>query len=95
MGSGEEKSGFMSSRWMTIVLIAVLVILAVALIWILKDPRGFDRFRKKKSPESLIKPTVNLQLHNPNERLHLESVDHRLGVVAELSWQESVSPFQV
>ena len=39
MGRGEEKSGFISSKWMTIILVAVLVILAVVLIWILKDPR--------------------------------------------------------
>jgi len=88
MGRGEEKSGFMSSKWMTIALIVVLVLLAAILIWILKDPRGFDRFKRKKTPD--LKPVgpTGQQLRIPNDRPTLELVDDRLRVVAELSWQK-------
>lgn len=96
MGRAEEKPGFMGSKWMTIVLIAVLVILAVALFLILRRPEGFEIFKKKKkvAPPTL-KPGstgMNQQFHNPNDRPKLESVDDRLKVVAELSWQKPVSP---
>ena len=92
MGSGEKKSGFMSSKWMTIILIAVLVILVATLIWILKDPRGFERFKKKKKPELKPSAPTSQQLHTPNEKLELESVDDRLKVIAELSWKKTVPP---
>ena len=103
MGRAEEKTGFMSSKWMTIILISVLVILAALLIWVLRDPRGFDRFKRKKRP-SLKQPTVS-QLPSRQAREDgeagtvglgdLRSVDSRLRVVAELSWQGSVLPPQV
>jgi len=96
MGRGEEKSGLMGSKWMTIALVVVLVILAVILIWILKDPRGFDRFKRRKKPElKPVKPAMNQQLHSPNELPGLELVDSRLRVIAELSWQKPTSLPQV
>jgi hypothetical protein len=89
MGRGEEKPGLIGSRWMTIVLIVVLVILAALLIWILKSPEGFDRFKRKKKPDlKPVKPVMNQQLHSPNDGHGLELVDNRLRVVAELSWQK-------
>jgi hypothetical protein len=92
MGKGEqEQTGFMGSKWMTIILIAVLVILAAILIWILKDPRGFDRFRKKKKPDEALKPTLGQLIHDSNEMYTLEDVDERLKVIAQLSWQRSES----
>jgi len=95
MGSAEEKKpGFSSSKWMTIILIAVLVILAVIFIWVLKDPRGFDRFKKRKTPTKPdLKPgAMNQQLYSPGGRHKLELVDSRLREIAELSWQSSESP---
>lgn len=96
MGRGEEKSGFMGSKWMTIALVVVLVILAAVLIWILKDPKGFDRFKRKKKPE-LKTPTAptGQQIYSPDDQPKLESIDSRFRVVAELSWQKPASPFQV
>jgi len=89
MGRGEEKKS-KSGLWVTIILIVVLIALAAVLIWILKDPRGFDRFKKKKKPG--LKPTVERQqLHHPSDRT-LALVDSGLQVVAELSWQRPVSP---
>ena len=86
----------MSSKWMTIVLIAVLVILAVALFLILRRPEGFEMFkRKKKVAPPTLKPGsigMNQPFHSPNDRPELELVDDRLRLVAELSWQKPVSP---
>ncbi len=88
MGTGEEKKS-RSGLVVTIVLIAVLVILAALLIWILKDPRGFERFRKKKETKPSLKPGVmNQQLHHLADQTKLEMVDARLRVVGELSWQK-------
>ena len=89
MGRGEEKSGFVGRNWITIALIAVVIILAAILIWILKSPEGFDRFKRKKKPDlKPVKPVMNQQLHSPNGEPRLELVDDRLRVVAELSWQK-------
>lgn len=88
MGIGEEKKS-RSGLVVTIVLIAVLVILAAILIWILKDPRGFDRFRKQKETKPSLKPSVmNQQIHDLADQSKLEMVDTRLRVVSELSWQK-------
>ena len=96
MGKGEEKSGLMGSKWMTLVLIVVLVVLAVAFFLILKNPKQFEIFKKKKQRKvTPLKPTVYHQLHNLNDRPKLELVDDRLRVVAELSWQKPVSSPQV
>jgi hypothetical protein len=95
MGRGEEKSGFMGSKWMTIALVVVLVLLAVILIWILRDPRGFERFKPKRKPELKTPTTPTGQhIYSPDGRPNLESIDNRL-VVAELSWQKPASLPQV
>ena len=90
MGRGEEKKGFMDSRWMTITLVVVLIVLAVLFVMALKKG-WFYRVGRKGRPA--LKPAaMNQQLYSPNDRLGLKSIDNRLGVVAELSWQKSVSP---
>ena len=75
MGKGEEKSGSLIGRLSTIILIVVLIILAIILIWILRDPRGFERFRKKRETKPSLKPVMNKQLHDLNDRPTLEVVD--------------------
>jgi len=88
MGTGEEKKS-RSGLVATIVLIAVLIILAAILMWILKDPRGFDRFRKRKETKPSLKPSVmNQQIRDLADQSKLEMVDARLRVVSELSWQK-------
>lgn len=93
----EEASGFMGSRWMTIILIVVLVILAVVLYFVLgnneRADNFFKRFRKGKGSETgqPLKPAMNDQFRNPNYQPTLESIDDRLRVVAELSWQKPAS----
>ena len=57
MGSVEEKPGFMSSNWVTIVLIAVLLLFAAILIIILKTG-GFERFKKQPDKKPELKPGV-------------------------------------
>jgi flagellin-like protein len=92
MGIGEEKKS-RSGLVATIVLIAVLVILAALLIWILRDPRGFDRFKKRKETKPSLKPSVmNQQFRDLANQTKLEMVDARLRVVGQLSWQEPASP---
>ena len=88
MGTGEEKKS-RSGLVATIVLIAVLIILAAILMWILKDPRGFDRFKKRKEAKPSLKPSVmNQQILDLADQTKLEMVDARLRVVSELSWQK-------
>ena len=92
MGTGEEKKS-RSGLVATIVLIAVLIILAAILMWILKDPRGFDRFKKRKETKPSLKPSVmNHQIRDLADQNKLEMVDARLRVVSELSWQKPASP---
>ena len=85
MGSGEEKSRALSGKLITIILIVVLIVLAVILIWILKDPRGFDRFKKKRETKPSLKPVMNQQFHDRSDQPKLEVVDGRLKVVGEIS----------
>lgn len=85
MGSGEEKSGSMSGKLSTIILIVVLIVLAVILIWILKDPRGFDRFKKRKETKPSLKPVMNQQFRDLNDQPKLEVVNGRPRVLGELS----------
>ena len=88
MGTGEEKKS-RSGLVVTIVLIAVLIILAALLMWILRDPRGFDRFKKRKETKPSLKPSVmNQQFLDLADQTKLEMVDARLRVVGELSWQK-------
>jgi len=92
MGTGEVKKS-RSGLVVTIVLIAVLIILAAILMWILRDPRGFDRFKKRKETKPSLKPSVmNQQIRDLANQTKLEIVDARLRVVGELSWQKPASP---
>jgi hypothetical protein len=86
MGAGEKKSGFFSSIWMTVVLVAALVILGIMLIWVLKTG-WFYKLGKKKQAEPRLRPVMNQQLHNPGERPRLELADNGLITIskAELS----------
>lgn len=97
MGRGEEKSGLMDSKWTTIILIAVLVILAAAVIYVFKNPQVLDKLKpSRRQKQEPLKPSImNQQLHSPSVQSKLESVDGRLRVVAELSWQESATPLQI
>ena len=98
MGRGEETSGFLGSKWATIILIAVLVILGLLLYLILgsneRADKFFKRFQKKETKQEgpPLKPVMNDQLHDPNYQPGLESIDDRLVVVAELSWQKLSLP---
>ena len=92
MGTGEEKKS-RSGLLVTVILIAVLIILAALLIWILRDPRGFDRFKRQKETKPSLKPGVmNQQFRDLADQTRLEMVDARLRVVGELSWQKPASP---
>ena len=92
MGTGAEKKS-RSGLVVTIVLIAVLIILAAILMWILRDPRGFDRFKKQKETKPSLKPSVmNQQFRDLADQTKLEIVDARLRVVGQLSWQKPASP---
>jgi hypothetical protein len=82
MGSGENKSGFFGSIWMTIVLIVVLIVLGILLIWVLKTG-WFYRLGKKKETKPQLRPVMNQQLHNPGERPGLELADNGLIIVTE------------
>jgi hypothetical protein len=66
MGSVEEKPGFLSSNWVTIVLIVVLLIFATILIIILKTG-GFDRFKRKPERKPALKPTVMQPYHSDGQ----------------------------
>lgn len=88
MGKDQKKSGFLSSNWMTIVLIIVLIILAVVLILIIKSPQQFDMFKgcgKKKDTKPILIPVGwNLQSDSLLAENGLEIAD-------ELSWQKPLS----
>lgn len=81
MGSAEEKPGFMSSNWVTIVLVVVLLIFAAILIIILKTG-GFDRFKKKPDKKPELKPGAMYQLHQPEGQAEMEWADDKLRVIA-------------
>ncbi len=95
MGKDQQKSGFLSSNWMTIVLVVVLIVLAVVLIFIIKSPKQFDVFKgcgkKKEVKPDLIQPTMNPKFQNPNNQFDLVSIDNRLKIASELSWQKPLS----
>ena len=86
MGAGEKKSGIFSSIWMTIILIAVLIILGILLIWVIKTGWFYKVGRKRQTTPEL-KTVMNQQLHNPGERPRLELADNGLITIskAELS----------
>ncbi len=94
MGKDQQKSGFLRRNWMTIVLFVVLIVLGVVLILIINNPKQFDVFKgcgKKKVKPDLIQPTMNPKFQNPNNQLDLVSIDSRLKVASELSWQKPLS----
>ncbi|MGB9596389.1 MAG: hypothetical protein ACPL7B_08920 [Candidatus Poribacteria bacterium] len=71
------KGGLFDSKWITVILVIVLVVLAVILFWMFKTG-GFDKFRPKKTP-TVPKPAV-LYL-NPHS-------DHLITTIDDLSWTE-------
>ena len=83
MGSGESKSGFFGSIWMTIVLIVVLIVLGLLLIWVLKTG-WFYKLGRKKETKPQLRPVMNQQLHRPGERPRLELADNGLIAVREV-----------
>jgi hypothetical protein len=95
MGKDQEKSGFLSSNWMTIVLIVVLIVLAVILILIIKSPKQFDLFKgcgkKKEVKPDLLQPTMNQKLQNSSSQIDLVLTDNGLKIASELSWQRPLS----
>ena len=60
MGAGEKKSGIFSSIWMTIILIAVLIILGILLIWVIKTGWFYKVGRKRQTTPEL-KTVMNQQ----------------------------------
>jgi hypothetical protein len=80
MGSVEEKPGFFSSNWVTIVLVVILLVFAALLIIILKTG-GFDRFKRKPDKKPDLKPGVMYQLYQPEGRGELEWVGDKLKVI--------------
>ena len=61
-----KEGGIFESKWTTIILAVVLVVLAVIVIWVFKTG-GLDKFRAK--PSSAVKPTsmyINPQIHSDN-----------------------------
>lgn len=82
MGSAEEKPGFMSSNWVTIVLIAVLLIFAAILIIILKTG-GFDRFKREPDKKPDLKPgAMYQQLYRSDGQAEMEWAGDKLRVIA-------------
>jgi uncharacterized ion transporter superfamily protein YfcC len=82
------KEGFLGSKWTTIILAVVLVIMAAILVWIFKTG-GFDRFRPKRKPS--LPPSKISMNHNPTmpgDQANLRTIDSRLTAVADLSWKK-------
>ena len=77
----EDKPGFLASKWMTIILIGVLVLLVIIFIWIQSSGgfgNFFDKFKKKKEAKPSLKPpgsAMNQQFHHPDGRPSLELTD--------------------
>ena len=85
----EDKPGFLASKWTTIILIAMVVILLAIFIWI-QATGGFslffDKFRKKKDKTPTLKPgrpVMNQQIHSPSERPRLELADNGFIMLTE------------
>ena len=92
MGKDQQKPGFLSSNLMTIVLVVVLIIMAIVLILIIKSPKQFDIFKmKREAKPTPVKPVMNQLFQNPNSQFGLASIDSRLRIVNELSWQKAIS----
>lgn len=84
-----EKPGLMESKWTTIILVVVLIVLAVVLIWIFKTG-GFDRFKPKKKQLAPLKPSVMNDHYFLSDQAKLQSIDSRLTLAGDLSWRKSV-----
>lgn len=84
-----EKPGLMESKWTTIILVVVLIVLAVVLIWIFKTG-GFDRFKPKRKKLEPLKPSVMNDQHFLTDQAKLQSINSRLTLADELSWRKSV-----
>jgi len=74
------KEGFLGSKWTTIILAVVLVVMAAILIWIFKTG-GFDRFKSK--PKMRL-PGQPVMYHNPT----IPSDQANLQAIADLSWKK-------
>jgi hypothetical protein len=74
------KEGFLGSKWTTIILAVVLIIMAAILIWIFRTG-GFDRFKPKPKMRLPGQPAM---YHNPT----IPGAQARLTVVADLSWKK-------
>lgn len=87
----QKSGGALTRNWMTIVLVVVLIILGLILFFILKDPRQFEMFKKKKEakPEPL-KLGINQQFQDSQDsydQFNLQSPDSRLrlGIAAGIA----------
>lgn len=85
----EDKPGFLASKWTTIILIAVLVLLVIMFIWI-QSSGGFgsffEKFKKKKEMKPSLKPpgtVMNQQFHRPDGRPSLEPTDSGFIILTE------------
>jgi hypothetical protein len=72
------KGGIFDSRWTTIILAVVLIVLAVIVVWVFKTG-GLDKFKVK--PSTAIKSPTSMYI---NPQVHSD----RLIAIADLSWKE-------
>ena len=85
----EDKPGFLASKWTTIILIAVLVILVVIFIWIQSTggfSNFFEKFKKRKEVKPSLKPPgamMDQHRHNPGARPSLEPADGEFIILTE------------
>jgi len=74
------RGGLFDSKWITAILVVVLIILAVILIWMFKTG-GFDKLRPKKTP-TVPKPAV-MEFNS-----HSDQISSGIMTIADLSWKE-------
>lgn len=74
------KGGLFDSKWITVILVIVLIILAVILFWMFKTG-GFDKFRPKRTP-TVPKPAA--MYLNP----HSDHLISKITTIADLSWKQ-------
>lgn len=72
------KGGLFESKWITVILVIVLIVLAVILFWMFKTG-GFDKFRPKRKP-TVPKPAV--MYLNPQS----DQLSSTITTIADLSW---------
>ncbi|MBD3183376.1 hypothetical protein GF312_13850 [Candidatus Poribacteria bacterium] len=93
MGSGQESSGFLGSKWMTIILVVILVILAAIFIWALRSGWFYKVGRKKATtPNDDFQPggAMNQQFYKTDEYVELRDINPKLRLAAQLSWEKPV-----